>query len=800
MKLSIRICIVIVSVFLSGCLGIRHLKDGETLLHKQDICGTGSLNKEELYSLYQQTPNHRFPIPIFVWLYHNGNAAYDTSKVNAKIKKIEAKYEKKITENLDNPRKFSNLSAKKAAKIEKQEQVLNEGNMLMRWGEKLAIYDSTKTEDTRERINRYVHSKGYFHADTRYTIQKKGRKIKVIYNINLGKPFTLETVSYQTADTGISSIIKKNYKESFLVSGENYDQSKFSRERDRLDILLKNSGYFDFNKQYVRFEVDSTIGSNGVYVNTIITNPQGRDNHKVFVLDSVNFRTDANIVASGNNRITQEYNSIIYEYYRKRFSKKVLDSRLFIYPNQVYSRLNTFNTQRQLANLDMFRFVNINYDTVGGKMVANIYASPLKKFQTSNELGIGVNVTAGFPGPFYNVSFKNRNLFGGLEILEFNGRLGIEGLPVNQDQREIYSSQEITGNFSLTFPQFIVPFSNKIRSSLGTLNPKTRITIGDSYINRPDYKRNNLNGSIAYNWFKNNKQFIFTLDEVGIINSQISDEFEEQLESRRRQGSNLFRSFDSSFVSSMSLITSINFNSYGFSDKKSSLLKVFFESGGTTLNFFSDDQLRKIFNNFEVYKYLKLNLDFRRNLPLSSENTIAYRINLGMAKPYSSNNVLPYEKYFFAGGSNGIRAWRPRRLGPGSYTPLDSESGRYDDRFEQFGEIILEMSLEVRRNLFGFVDGAIFVDAGNIWTFNEEDDRVGGQFKFNRFYKEIAVGSGFGLRLDFSFLVLRFDGAFKIYDPSRAEGSRFFLSKGYDNPIYDSQKQFLINIGIGYPF
>ena len=801
MKFIIRYSFLLLGILFTNCLGIRYLKDGESVLHKQEIEGADDLNKEEITSLYRQKPNHRFPIP-FVWLHQQGLKAYDTAKVLQKIEEIKIKYDKRIAENIDNPRKFSNLNAKRAAKIEAKEKVLEQGNLPMRWGEPLAVFDSMKTVETKDQINRYLHSKGYFHAETNFVINRKGRKVKVIYQIDEGRAFKIDDISYHTQDTAVARLLDENTQESKLQTGKNYEQSNITAERDRIDLLLKNNGYFEFSKQYIVFEVDSLKGNHQLDIDVIINTPFGKNRHKAYYIDSVRFRTDANIVALNTQRTQENFNNVIYEYYRDRFSKKILDSRLFLYPGQTYSRSNTFDTQRQLANLDMFRFVNINYDTTGGKMVANIFASPLKKFQTSNEIGVGINVTEGFPGPFYNVVFKNRNLFGGLEILEFNGRVGIEGLPViggEQRQREIYSSQEISGNFSLTFPQFIVPYGDRIRSNAGTLNPRTRITLGNNYVDRPDYRRNNLNGSIGYSWLKKNKSFIFRLADLGLINSSISDEFRTELVGRGNMGSNLFRSFEPSFVSSMSLLTNVNFNSYGLNNNDAALLKIFVESGGTTLNLLSEDRLDDIFSDLEYYKFIKVNVDFRRTLPVSRQSSMAYRINLGMARPYASNNILPYEKYFFAGGSNGIRAWRPRRLGPGSYTPLDT-LGQYDDRFEQFGEIIIEASWEIRRNLFGFVDGAFFVDAGNVWTFEEEEDREGGKFEFDRFYKEIAIGSGLGLRFDFSFLVLRFDGAFKIYDPARRAGSRFVFSRGFDNETFNTQDLFVINIGIGYPF
>ena len=165
-----------------------------------------------------------------------------------------------------------------------------------------------------------------------------------------------------------------------------------------------------------------------------------------------------------------------------------------------------------------------------------------------------------------------------------------------------------------------------------------------------------------------------------------------------------------------------------------------------------------------------------------------------------SGGVLPYEKYFFAGGSTSIRAWQPRRLGPGSFTPETNEDGTFDYRFEQPGEILFEAMFEYRRKLFGYFDGAIFVDAGNTWTFAEDPSREGAEFKADRFYKEIAIGTGIGLRMDFEFLVLRLDMGIKAYDPARPVNERFILDKlSLKNPLGESGQQ-VFNIGIGYPF
>jgi outer membrane protein assembly factor BamA len=200
------------------------------------------------------------------------------------------------------------------------------------------------------------------------------------------------------------------------------------------------------------------------------------------------------------------------------------------------------------------------------------------------------------------------------------------------------------------------------------------------------------------------------------------------------------------------------------------------------------------------FQFLKFQADFRRYMPLTPRQTFAYRLNLGLAKPYGvSNGVLPYEKYFFAGGSTSIRAWQPRRLGPGSYAPNRNEDGSFDYRFEQPGEILLEGMFELRSKIYGYFDGVFFVDLGNSWTFSPDPTRPGANFQFDKFYKDLAVGTGKGLRMDFGFLILRLDMGVKAVDPARASGERFILGNFFSR-FLGEKGQTVFNVGIGYPF
>lgn len=810
--------LIISLLSLSGCLGTRFLDDDEKLLYRQKIKGNENVSNDELRNLFQQEPNRKLPLVPFspyVYLYQIGLNSYDQDEIRQEKEEIIMEYDQKIAENQDNPRRVAKLTTKKVKRVDKKDKVLEEGNIWMRWGEPLAVYDTTLSNATASQMKLYLNSKGYFNSNVSYqtdTVGLSPKRVKVTYNIEEGEPYLLDTVFYRFAvDSALARLIYFDRENRLFKLGENYEASELEAERERLDALLKNNGYYDFSRQYIEFDVDTAYSENGVGVIVKILPPSEGAIHKSYRIDSVIFTTDQNVVSANENRHSEVYDGVTYKYYDDTYSKKILDRRLFISPDSIYSRENTVETQRQLANLDMFKFINVNYDTSGGRFVANIFTSPLKKFQTSNEIGIGVNINEGFPGPFYNVTFKNRNIFGGLEVLEITGRAGIEGVSSVTGDQNIYRSEEVGGNVSLIFPQFVFPLGANIKSRIGNLNPKTRVLAGYSFINRPEYRRTNLKSSITYTWQKQQKvSYNFSLADISLINTpELSDDFAARLDTLAASGSNLNLSFARSFVSSMIFSALFNFNQYGSflgETNKASYLKTYIESGGTSLNLTGDGYLDRY--DLQSFKYFKINADFRRYLPVSRTGVLAYRINVGFALPYGENRALPYEKYFFAGGANSIRAWRPRRLGPGSYTPPPTREdfnpetdGPYDYRFEQPGEILLETSIELRRNIVGFLDGAVFVDAGNVWSRYENKELEGGEFDIKDFYKEIAVGTGLGFRFDFSFLLIRFDLGIKVFDPARPEGERFVLGKvGLSGPYSLNKEPIIFNFGIGYPF
>ena len=803
----IKSFLLVIIIFLSSCVGTRYLENDEKLLYKQKIKGNEKISSDRLDDLFTQKANRRIillPISPYVAFYEIGNDYYDKDEVEQEREEVREKLSKKINIAREQEKfnRVTRLERKLNKKNEKLSTKLEEGNLLMRWGEPLTIYDSTSTERTKDQIQLFLESKGFFDAEVDYNLKYRGvknRSVIVTYEVKENKSYKIDTVFYDAGDDKVMmSVLIGARRNSLIKRGDNYDQSKLTEERERIENIMKDNGYYTFSRQFVEFNVFRDSDTTALAIEVLINKPQNDKSHKRFKLDRVNFTTDVNTQLGGVKRTEEKFNSINYSYYDYSYRKKILDQRVFLRPGEYYSLEKTLNTQRQLANLDMFRFVNIKYDTAGGDFVANIFTSPLEKYQLSNEVGVNVNVTFGLPGPFYNVSLKNRNPFGGVEIMELSGRLGFEGVANLSDQTQITTATEARANLSLTFPHFLFPLGTQLKSRFALLNPKTNSRLGFNYTERPEYVRSSLNGSYGYSW-QNKKRWIFdlTVSDVNLIESELDSAFNAALKQQTRFGNQLRRSFQPSFVSSSSFNISKNFNNYGQSRSQASFIKIFIETGGNLLN------INGLQENIEqsslaYFQFLKASIDYRTYIPYGKESTFAYRFNVGVAKPYGdfSEGILPYEKYYFAGGSNSIRAWAPRRLGPGSYVAKDDE-GNFIYSFEQPGEIILETSIEIRRNLINFLDGALFIDAGNVWSFSENEN-PGSDFQLNRFYNEIAIGTGLGLRVDFSFLILRFDFAFKLYDPARDPGERWTINEW--NLGTRQNYGPALNIGIGYPF
>ncbi len=814
--------LILLPLLLQGCLGTSHLKENEKLLYKQKVTAPKTLSKPKLEELTGIETNRKFlfmPMHFLVSMYYTGERNFDPEKFNKKKEKKIKKIDDKIAMTKKEKR-INNLQFRKLQKAEKYDDRIQNGNLFMQWGEPLTVYDSVKVLLAVDRIKDYLFTNGYFKNDVYHETEKATplgvslkRGVNVRYLVNPGVPYILDSIFYEASDTVILALLKKGKINSYLKRGDRYIQDNFTKERERIDLSLKDEGYYDFSRQYVLYEVDTaSLPDRKVIVKVSVKDPAKRGYHKKFYITEINFTTDAGINLPGVSRSQSVFRNIRFSSYENTYNLKILSQRIFIEPGKPYNRTNTFATQRQLANLDVFKFVNINFDTTGGQFIANVFTSTFDRYQWSNE--VGLSVTQGFPGPYYNLNFKKRNIFRGLENFEMNGRIGYEGVAAATELGSVYQSVDAGINASITFPQFLIPLKEETRYRFGRLNPRTKAQLGFNYTDRPEYKRSNTSFNYIYSWDNSRiRRFDFTFASLSIINSKLRQDFADLLDSLYLyQGNTLKFSFDPSFVSSTGFAVSWNHNNYGNLEENSVFFRLAVESGGTLQGLYTFPIVER--RDLQTFRYIRLNADIRRITIVNKNTTLAFRFNAGIGYSYGNNQALPYEKYFFAGGSNSVRAWRPRRLGPGSYRPEEStnpeKDGFYNYQFEVPGEILLENSIELRRKLFGFVEGAVFFDMGNVWTFKprvklDANDNViengNSQFKLSEFYKEIGMGTGFGFRFNFSFLILRFDVGIKVYDPARPEGDRFVLNKmKFFGPFNVNREPVIFNVGVGFPF
>ncbi len=783
----------------------RNLEEDDYVVYNNELVGINIADADALQQLLEQEPNTRILGGSFgVMLYRIGNQFYDSSKVAAKRKKVIDELEALQSNDAAQPselsykRKVENLKIK----LESFDKILEYGNALMRTGNPVVILDSSLVEKSTKNMKGYLINHGFFDAEVDYSITSKDKKASISYEIEENKPYILDSVYTRVDNPELQNLISSFSSNSFLKKGQIYNQDNITEERNRLEELLKNKGYYMFSKSYINFIAYQDTAAKSIRIEQVIQKPTFAESHQVYTLDSISLRINPPTDEFADRQIQTQYNGIDFSFYRDRYSAKILASRIQLQKGKPYNRIDALETQRLINSLDLFRFVNITFDTLGTSLSAAIYTQPNQKYQLTNQLGM--TITEQLPGPFFSTALRNRNFFRAGELLELNFRAGLEGVASATGQG-VYQSSEINTSLSVIFPRFLIPFSPRTLQKYGKYNPNTRVQFGYLSTNRPEYNRNAINGQLGYTWSTRNNRQSFTINaaDVSYIRTPyIQDEFLGILENLQNDGNNLIWSFLPSLISSFSGQTLINFNRYGdFSARKASLLRIFGESGGTTLNLTNVRRNDSPEINYANFQWLKGQVDYRRYYPISKKQTLAYRLNFGMARPYGvSAGILPYEKYFFAGGGTSIRAWQARRLGPGSSTPITGPGGNYDYRNEQPAEMILESMFEYRRKLFSYFDMAVFLDAGNSWMIGRDDARPGADFRYDRFYKEIAVGTGVGLRMDFDFLVIRLDLATKALDPARQEGERWILDNIRFNKPLGEKGQTVFNFGIGYPF
>ncbi|OHX65496.1 translocation and assembly module lipoprotein TamL [Flammeovirga pacifica] len=838
-----------IAFIFSACVSYKDLEKENSLLVKQRIEGVKYADKSILEELIRNQPNRTFlgtGLRTPLAAYQKGAKYYEKQSVKDSVKlsdlndyyetlisykeeellntietnraqldslyqldlyttysEIHSLEKRSIKDSVRGIRKLRKIKSKSISKTEKLNQRLEKGNWLMRSaGEPPSYFNQKGSENAAISIQKYLVTKGYLNATVTHSFDTVSTEyypfIREIYSIDEQKPWIINKIVLDINDKEVLNLIQTYDRKSKLKKKTQYSESKLQVERNRITKLLKNNGYFDFNSNYIKYEVDTNKTHGLVDVKLIITPPVDKESHTKYYVKDIKIETDPNDQSETDST---EYNDITYIQHSKKYKEKILNGKMALKESKPFNESLTNDTRFFLSQMDAFKFVNIEYIKQGeDSLNAHIYTSSFNKYQYAFETGL--NVSRSLPGPFASISLKSRNIFRGAESLEFRGRFSLEAqASVTETSDELYNGTEYGFSTILKIPRPLIPFSSKLNDLYYYRTAKTKILTDLAYVSRPEYTRLNLKGQFGYEW-RNRKEdlFEFSLADLNAIRTPyLSNDFRVRLQQLAEQGNTLHYSFDNSFVSSSHLSLSRMRGDYVNGTSKATYIKLFGEIGGNFLDLVNDwtgSQAGSIYG-LRYYKFYKLYFDLRRVVPIGEKkkHIFASRIHMGVAKSYGEVDALPYEKYFFSGGGNSNRAWRPRRLGPGSYTPPQRENGTFDYSYEQPGDMIMEFNVEWRYKISRLLQWAFFIDASNVWLLEEDKTRPGGNFELSRFWKEFGVGAGLGARIDFSFLIIRLDVGTKIYDPARQEGSRFIA--GYD---FLGKGTTEFNIGIGYPF
>ncbi|MCP9766971.1 hypothetical protein EGI22_03555 [Lacihabitans sp. LS3-19] len=828
-------------VFLQGmlfsCKNNIPVDNNKYILWRNDFKGNQKVLDYELEQIipFSQKENSKpleLPITPRVWWYNFGSNAFNATKNEGKLAVATQKLTTLKSAAVVSPRNIQKLEKK----IERYQENLQERNGWF-WrniGEKQVLISASNVAETADKMKKFLFDIGYREAEVSYKFDttSKNRKVKVSYLIKENSPYIIDTVRYIVNDPVLDSLIKATEDGQLVEKGSLFDLRQVSAEKLRIEQMLKNNGYYNFNNKFISHGASNYEGDEKLFferkhgnLQIEIQNPDVNTYHQQYRVEEVIFKAfDPNSNKSFYKPDTVFYNGVKFIRLDRNVPLNIISPRIISSPGAIYRIQDIVETQRQIALYNQFAFASSQIKPLSpGQLSLEYFAPLLEKYTFGISPGINniYNDGSTFFGFGVPISLTARNLLKKLEIFEGSLRTSYEGQPspINTSNQPIRGSLELGFNLNLTLPT-LWPFQNHL-NQLNLKNPRTILGIGYNYSEpfwgkRLNFKLN-TNHSIQLSKFA---QIYFSVLDAHLINTiyfnnESGREFYNSLLALQSQGNNLKITFDPQFVSSLNSNFVYNNQNLSKPFSSSKFFRFFAESGGTVLNFLDNKNqigiVEKVFplkqaeNSVDsvraYFRFVKINADYRRNININSKSSYAYRFNLGIANPYGSNRSMPYDKNFFIGGSNSVRAWAPRTLGTGSSKPDTTAAG---NTIPQPGDILLESSLEYRVKVLHFagdIQFAAFLDAGNVWKWYQTNTPTkynSANFDFKRFYKEIAVGTGFGVRWDLSYFLFRFDWGIKVLDPSRELGSRFVL----DDFSLKRKQQYGLNwnFGIGYPF
>lgn len=664
---------------------------------------------------------------------------------------------------------------------------------LQKMGEKPVLYDTLEAQRSKENLRVAMNNMGYMNATVDLETKVKGKKLKAIYTLHPGSPYQINSFNYDIQDSVIASLLEpsltskfdKNHPRQFIVSA-------LDNERKRLTKILNDSGYYRFNKDFIYYTADSTKGSKEVDLTLHLTKYRTNNDseptlHPRYIINKVN-------ILPGNSTGVN-------------LRKGVIAENNLIEPGRYFSSSDLQKTYNNFARLGAVRYTNIDFREINS--IENIIVGKTFNYQQSQKHYLDVDITlssnkpntisfqpegtntAGNLGAAAVLSYQNRNLFRGSELLSVELRAAFEAI-TGLEGYENHDYEEYGIQTSLQFPRFLSPFVS--RDFRRRSNAVSEASISWNLQNRPEFHRRVFSAMWKYRWANPTKHFKYGLDVLNLsyvympwISSTFKTDYLDDISNRNAI---LRYNYEDLLVMRMGFSVIYNYNDQA--------IRAQFETAGNLLNGVSrvfnlkkNDQGQRMLFNIAYAQYAKFDFDYTKIISFDENNSLVLHGDFGIAWPYGNSKVLPFEKRYIAGGPNSVRGWSVRELGPGKFKGSD---GRIDF-INQTGDLKLDLNLEYRTHLFWKFDGAAYIDAGNIWTLRNYEEQQGGQFKIGEFYKQLAFAYGLGLRLNFNYFILRFDTGMKainpVYDDFKEHYALF-------NPNFT--RDFTFHFAVGLPF
>ncbi len=783
--------ILLLGILCSACSVTRKLSDGEYFLQRVRIEDDKQtprherITPPELEQYVRQTPNKRFlGTNFYVWSY-----------------------------NLANPDKDNWWN-----------------NFKRKVGEAPVLLDMALTQRSAQNLKTYMNSRGYYSSRVDFEVDttRRRKRAYVTYRTHQGEPYRITSISYEFRDRQLQPIIESDSAASLLRVGNIFNITELDKERERIATFLNDRGYYDFSVNNIEYRVDTLGGNRKVGIRMIVKrNITGYDergqaiqeNNRIYRISEINVMPDYNPTVDSEEQQLTNLDTVRYKGLNiisngtPNVRPAVLHSAIPLTPNTIYNASLVNRTYGEIMSLGYFKSARIAFEPIDtgeadttfvhyagdgrtaysptkfdnikeGNLRCYILGSPTLKQSFNVELE--GSTTSSFYGLSATVGYQNRNLFRGVETLNTAVTFGYEYMKApNTSKRK---ANELGFSVGLAFPRFIAPFHISTRS----INiPRTSVDISFNYQDRPYYRRDLSRISWAYSWRSMNGRYSYQLRPIDlnwIHVSYINEDFFASLENEY-----LRQSYMTQAIAGLS-------GSYTYNNQNknvggnATLLRVNFESAGNLLNLFELAFSQKTDGGYynilgvRYSQYVRGDVSLSRKIVLGEKTALAGRIFAGVGVPYGNSTALPFDRLFYVGGSNSMRGWSPRTLGPGNSPAQDTPYP------VQMGDIRLEANLEFRFPIWGMFHGATFLDLGNVWYMGHDRAQVpaDGVFHWDRFYKQLGFNTGLGLRIDIKFVILRLDWGIQLHNPNRPQGERWINDFRWKNTA--------LNFGVGYPF